>query len=163
MRNKRGQSLMELCCGSLVAIPILLALLDAGVLLIGAAAGDMLCRDAARAAASGPPGMLTAGDRLVGADGEPMKRAKTVLNRIYKLGIPVQVRESELRVRESLQNPMPSTSYGGGINGNVAVECTVDVMPPFILGVVQQHAIPMRSRHSMPYTYVLPATIASEP
>jgi hypothetical protein len=163
MRNRRGQSLMELGCGLIVAIPIMLALLDAGVILIGAAAADNLCRDAARAAASGPPGTLLTGQRTVDNSGEPVKRAKAVIKRIYSLGIPVKVRENELEVTESLQGPLPSTSYGGSINGNVVVSCTVDVCPPFIIGVVHQTAIPMKSRHSYPYTYVLPPTIAAEP
>ncbi len=163
MRNRHGQSLVELATGLLVVIPILLALMDCAFLVVGAAAADNLCRDAARAAASGPPGLLTAGERTVSNAGEPVKRAKTVMNRIYNLGIPVKVRESELKVIEKLENPIPPNDLGGSINGTVVVSSTVDVYPPFIIGVVTHQSIAMRSRHGFPFTYVLPTTAAMEP
>lgn len=159
-RSNRAQSLLELVTGLIVAIPILLALLDCGILVVGAAAADNLCRDAARAAASGPPGLMLSGDRTVSGSGEPVKRAKSVINRIYRLNIPVKVRDDQLEVKESLQNPLPTDGMGGSINGSVSVTSTVEVYPPFILGVVRQSAIPMKSHHSFPYTYVVPPTAA---
>lgn len=164
MRNSKGQSLCELAAGLIVAIPIFLALVDCSFLLIGAAAADNLCRDAARAAASGPPSILLAGERVVTSTGEPVKRAKAVMHRVYRLGLPITVREEELRVVETLQNPMPDATTGGSINGTVVVNSTVDVYPPFILGVVNRSAIPMKSRHGFPFTYVVPmAATAMEP
>lgn len=157
MRSRKGQSLVELAAGLIVAVPILLCLLDCGVLLIGAAANDSLCRDAARAAASGPPSDETPGERTVSGAGVPRLRAKQVIYKIYKLGIPVTVNESELLVKEKIDSVV-----GGSINGSVTVRCTVDVNPPFILGVVTKSKIALSSSHNYPYTYV-PAVAVAEP
>lgn len=157
-RSSCGQSLIELAAGALVAVPILLGLLDCGVILIGVGANDLACRDAARAAASGPPGLLLAGTRTVSGAGAPLVRAKQVLNRIYHLGIPVKLRDDLLSVRERIWAPVPSVPDGGSINGSVDISSTIDIYPPFIVGLVTHGSISMHSRHSFPYTYIVPTT-----
>jgi hypothetical protein len=154
----RGQSLIELVAGALIAVPMLLGLMDCGVILIGVGANDLACRDAARAAASGPPGLLAPGTRTVSGAGAPVTRAKQVLNRIYNLGIPVKLRDDLLSVRENIWAPVPSVPEGGSINGTVDISSTIDIYPPFIVGFVTHGSVSMHSRHSFPYTYVVPAT-----
>lgn len=161
--RQSGQSLVELATGLIIAIPIMLALMDCCVLVIGAAAADTMCRDAARAAASGPPGQMTAGQHDVGPSEEPHKRAKSVMEKIYNLGIPVKLPPDGIKVKEQLENPLPDATTGGAINGTVVVNSTVNVYPPFIVGVVLQHSIDMKSRHGFPFTYVVRPSGPVEP
>lgn len=121
----------------------------------------MACRDAARAAASGPPAVMNAGTRIVSGDQEPKKRAKQVVARIYHLGIPVKVRDDQLEVRENLKDPMPTSPIGGAINGTVSVSSTVDIFPPWVIGGVVPK-VTLKSRHSYPYTYVMPTSVAMD-
>jgi hypothetical protein len=150
-RNHCGSSLAELAAGLLVAVPIFLALLDCGILMIGVAANDALCRDAARAAAAGPPSVMTAGERTVGGGTAPYTRARAIVERIYNLGIPARVRSGSIFVHEKIDSVV-----GGSINGTLTVSTTADINPPFIVGFVTHHSIAMSCSHTYPFTYTPP-------
>ncbi|HNG19502.1 MAG TPA: hypothetical protein PLI59_10015, partial [Candidatus Obscuribacter sp.] len=65
VRNKKGQGAAELVGAIVCLVPVILVVIDLGVVAIGAGINDAVCRDAARAAASGPPSELTLAENRV--------------------------------------------------------------------------------------------------
>jgi len=155
-RPAGGQSIIELGVVLIVAVPAILLLVDCAFLVIGAATNDAVCRDVARAASSGPPGLLEVGEgRSVSAGGAPYQRALAVLNQVWITNMPMKVRDT-VSISETITDVPPETT-GGAISGSVTVETTIDVFPVFLAGgVVASGSIPMTSRHTVPYTYVAP-------
>jgi hypothetical protein len=151
-RTSKGQSLIELGALLIVAIPVILLLIDCSFVVIGAATNDAICRDVTRAAASGPPGLLEIGaERTVGSGGAPYQRIK----HLWITNMPMKVRET-VKVFETLTDVPPDT-IGGAITGSVSVETTVDIYPSFLIkGLVGSDSIVLSSRHTVPYTYVMP-------
>lgn len=162
MKRKRatvGQSLAELAAGMLVFIPIILLLADCAVVAIGVATNDSACRDAARAASSGPPGLLLPGtDRAVASGQSPYKRAKALINDVYSAGGLVKISDT-LHIKETVKGPLPEAPQGGPIIGEVTVETTATVTPPFLIrAVVHSGALEFKNTQKYPYTYVMPSS-----
>lgn len=157
-RRSRGSSIIEMVAVVVMLVPFILALIDCGMIAIGVALNDSVCRDAARAAASGPPGDTTVGDnRNVGPGKNPYDRALAVVKRIYDTKLPMKVRET-IKTTESVR-AVPPPMVGGAVDGDVSVTTTIDVFPPFIVGaVVGPGGIPLESKHNVPFTYVVPNT-----
>lgn len=157
MYGQTGQSMSELAAGLIVAIPIILLLIDCVVLLIGVVTNDSACRDAARAAASGPPGSYLAGEnRSVPASGAPRKRAEQVIKQVYHPSGYLKIKD-EVNVTENVQDPVPEPAIGGAINGDVTVETTAEVYPPFLVGQIAGGKVQIRKAETYSYTYVRPA------
>ena len=155
-RQRQGQSLLELAASLMVVVPVILVLIDCAFLALGAGTNDAVCRDAARAAAGGPPGLLAAGSRTVGTGAPPNKRAVGIIKRVYQSNLPLKLRESA-EVQEKIESPVPAAPHGGPVIGEVAVETTLDVYPPFLVrALVGSQSFAFKSRHSYPYTYVMP-------
>ena len=159
LRRSNGQSLLELSVGLTVAVPIMLLLIDCAMIALGAGTNDAVCRDAARAAASGPPGQLIASaNRTVPGAEPPNQRAVAVIKRVYQSNLPMKLRET-VNVVESVNGPVPAAPLGGPVSGKVAVQTTVDIYPPFLVGAyLGAGGLEFKSRHSYPYTYVVPNT-----
>lgn len=158
LRSEKGQSLAELGAGMMVFVPIILLLIDCAIIMIGVSTNEALCRDAARAASSGPPGILVSGNHAVSTGGLPYKRALAVVKDIYKLGGMVKVKET-LQVKEDLREPLPQNPQGGPVIGQVTVETTVDVSPPFLIRIFVENGIyEFKNTQSYPYTYVMPSS-----
>ncbi len=155
-----GQSLIELVAILLVALPIVLILFDSAVIMMAVATNDAACRDAARAAASGPPGLLAEGNQRSVAPGDPpSKRAGAVLKRVYAPNGFLKILE-HVDVHETIKSPIPTATTGGGaIIGEVTVRTTADVYPPFIVGhLTGDSPLEFQKEETFSYTYVLPAT-----
>jgi TadE-like protein len=164
-RNKRttiGSSLVEFSVVLVVAVPIVLSVIDLGYIALGAQVNDTVARDAARAAAEGPPaGTPTESNKVLKASDEPYKRAEEVVENFYCTNIPAKVRDV-LSVTESLVDVPPNTQ-GGAVDGQIAVETTVDIYPPFLIGgLLDGHKITLAARHNLPYTYVVPMTVIQQ-
>ena len=56
-RSKKGQSLVELCAGLLIAIPVFLLIMNGVALALGYQANEKTCSEAARVAANGDPAL----------------------------------------------------------------------------------------------------------
>ncbi len=157
-RKKKGQSLAELGAGMMVFVPVILLLIDCAVIMIGVSTNEALCRDAARAASSGPPGAMSSGNHTVGSSGLPYKRALAVVKDIYNLGGMVKVKET-LLVNEELHEPLPQVPQGGPVIGQVTVETTIDVFPPFLIKIFAENGTyQFKNTQSYPYTYVMPSS-----
>jgi hypothetical protein len=64
MSRKKGSSLVELGAGLIVLVPIFLYAVDYATIFFAQGFGANVCRDAARAAAAGPPTMFCPGGSL---------------------------------------------------------------------------------------------------
>lgn len=157
-RQRRGQSLAELAAGMMVFVPIILLLADCAVIVIGVAQNDTACRDAARAASSGPPGQLLAGTHSVSSGQTPYKRAKSVIKDVYSLGGLIKISET-MTINETVKLPLPEAPTGGPILGEVSVQTTAEVSPPFLIGaIVHSGSIQFKNTQKFPYTYVMPSS-----
>lgn len=138
--------------------PVVLVLIDCVFIGIGCAINDSVCRDAARAAASGPPGFSgISTNRTVSPGESPYKRATAVVKKVYNTSLPMKMKET-LTVMESVDD-VPPDAMGGAIDGMVSVETLIDIYPPFLVGtVVGESGISLKSKHQVPITYVLPAS-----
>lgn len=157
-RKKNGQSLVELAAGLMIFVPIVLLLIDCGVIMIGVSSNEAACRDAARAAAAGPPGLMSSGAHIVSAGQLPYKRAQRVIKDVYAAGGLIKI-DDTLSVKEEIKAPLPVATSGGPVIGEVSVETTADVMPPFLIRVfVENGTYQFKSTQRFPYTYILPAS-----
>lgn len=158
-RSRAGQGLAELCAGLLIGVPLILAGIDLGFIAIGATINDAVCRESARAAASGPPADTLVGSRKVTAGQSPYKRAMEVVKEhSTTAAIPINPEITET-VR---YYPIPE--MGGAVDGEVAVKTTARVTPPFILRYLNgSTTVSLSSFHRTPYTYVLMPPPQKEP
>ncbi len=145
--RRKGQSLVELAAILLTVIPVLLILIDCLFILIGASLNDSICRDAARAAAAGPPS-------VVDAIATPQKRALTVIDHVYYSNMPMKVRDI-VSIKENVRT-LPPDSQGGYVDGEITIGTTIDIYPPFVPGNLGSSQIVLKSQHTVPITYVLP-------
>lgn len=159
----RGQGIIELVAALVCITPFILLLIDCGMLAIGAGLNDQVCKDAARAAASGPPGESIVGlNRPVGPGKIPHDRALSVIKRVYATNMPMKVRDT-IVASESVR-VVPPSLVGGAIDGDITVQTTMDVYPPFLVGaIVGPGGISLKSSHKVPFTYVVPNTTAEAP
>lgn len=156
--RQAGQSLTELAAALIVMTPVLLAAIDAGTILMGAAINDSTCRDAARAAASGPPGDQTTGTRTVTSDKAPYKRAIAVIKNVYRTDLPMKIRDN-LQISETVKDFPPANLGGGSLDGEVSVQTVIDVYPPFLIHLlVGENGVSLKTKHIVPYTYTISAT-----
>ena len=153
-----GQGLVEVVTTLALLTPVVLILIDCVFIGIGCAINDSVCRDAARAAASGPPGFSGISTNRTVAPGEsPYRRAMAVTKKVYDTRLPMKVKET-LTVVESVADVPPAT-MGGAVDGMVSVETVIDIYPPFLVGtVVGESGISLKTKHQVPITYVLPAS-----
>jgi hypothetical protein len=157
VRSHLGQSTIEILCGFIIFVPLILLAIDLVTVYSGYSLNNRMCRDAARAASSGPPNALNAGSPKQRADGviREVYNAATVKN--YNVLGTVHP-HPDCVVTEQLTGPIPDTSLGGPVDGQVTVETTVDVVPPFLIKeFVGPKGISLTTRETFPYTYIVPS------
>lgn len=154
-RHEKGQGLVEVVGILVCLVPVVLLVIDLGMIAIGAGLNDQACRDAARAAASGPPSDLSKGEnRTVGAGTLPYDRAAAVVKKIYSTRLPMKVRENIEAVETVRDIP---TDAGGAVDGEVSVKTIIDIYPPFLAGaVVGPQGVSLNCTHTVAITYVVP-------
>jgi hypothetical protein len=158
-KRDKGQQFVELTAGLFVIVIIVLAFMDMGTLLTAAAINSSLARDAARAASTGPPGELAIGNnRKVDPSQQPYQRAAAAIMKAKPNSDSFEL-ASEIKVRETVDNPIPSLPYGGPIAGSVCVATTILVHPRFILPIVRIETIPLTSTETFPYTWVMKSSL----
>jgi hypothetical protein len=149
--SAKGQSCVELAAALMVIVPMLLVVIDAGIVAIGAQINEVVCRDAARAAASAEPSQLSRGTNRTLTTGRSYERAVTVIKRVYYSSLPMKVRD-KVKITETVRD-VPSASMGGGVDGEIKVGTVIDIYPPFTLGVASR--VTLEANHVVPITYVL--------
>lgn len=156
-RAANGHSLAELGAGLIVGVPLLLAGIDMGFIALGATLNDSVCRDAARAAASGPPAEQTQGvNRKVQPDRSPYQRAVAVIKTHNPTNLPLKVQDKP-EVMETVHD-VPPAEFGGAVDGELSVKTTVTIVPPFVMRMYLPEGIELASKHLVPYTYVIMPT-----
>lgn len=137
----------ELLVGLIALIPVILILFDIGTLIIGSAFNSELCRDAARAAANGPPSAI--------ANAEPKKRAETVVNRKRSQCAGNISINSPILVWETVRDPLPAKPFGGQVDGEVTVQTSVTVHPPFLVAAIVPNGVELKAKQTYPITWVM--------
>ncbi len=117
-QRQTGQSIIELCAGLIVLVPVIMVLVDIAFVVAGMQVNDAACRDAARAASAGPPK-------------EAFKRAAGVAAASYRgsgyiKGPIITAKDVTFRP----DPPPPPGPYGGAYNGQVIVKSHVEVTLP---------------------------------
>lgn len=154
-RAKKGSSLVELSVGLMIVVPIVLTLIDCVMIVIGVSINDSVCRDAARAAASGEPAKLeTCTSRPAGPGTAPYQRVLAVINSVWISNLPMKLSQEPV-IKETLKD-VPPQELGGAIDGEVSVQTTMHVYPPFLVGACVGDKLNFQSTHVVNFTYVVP-------
>ncbi len=161
MRQQGGQSMVELAAGLIVCVPVFLAVIDLGFIAMGASANDSVCREAAEAAASGPPSTTAApSTRQLSAGQSGYDLAVSVIKVHQPTKVPAKVSEQP-DVTEILTD-VPPPEQGGSVDGEISVMTTVVITPPFIIGAYfGKDGLSLSSKHVAPFTYVIPKVTPS--
>jgi hypothetical protein len=145
LNRELGQSAVEFVVGLIVLVPIFLIVFDLSVIYAGVSFNDHVCREAARAAASGPPDAIMRGS--------PQLRAQATIAQA-DTNTAFQV-TPECGVSENLVS-MPKHNLGGPVEGSETVTTTVTVHPPFLIRCfVSKDGLQFSARKTSPITYVL--------
>jgi hypothetical protein len=155
-RRCSAQSIIELVVALIVAVPILLCLIDLGIIAMGASANDSVCREAANAAASGPPSTTNApSTNQLSAGKSGFDLAVSVIKVHQPTNVPAKVSDTPA-VTETLVD-VPPPDQGGAVDGEISVTTTVVITPPFLVGAYFGKAgVSLTSNHTVPFTYVVP-------
>lgn len=156
-RNTLGSGMIELSVGLAVCVPIVLICIDLGTIAFGAYLNDVVCREAARAAAAGPPAQKGAGTKTVATAETPYQRAVSVIKYHVPTNMPIKVLEQP-QVNETVRD-FPPPELGGAVDGDVTVETTVDIAPPFLVRQIINGSVKAKAKHVVSYTYVLTPSI----
>lgn len=149
-RRAGGQSLAELCTGLIVCVPLLLSAIDMSYIALGASINDNVCRDAARAAASGEPQMQNPARHAVNT-GQPYDRAVAIIKTHNPTCLPIKV-DDRPEVFETVRD-IPPRTMGGAVDGEVEVKTKVLIVPPFVLRAFVPGGVKLTAVHSIPYTF----------
>ena len=154
-RIRRGQSSIELVAGLMFLIPIILFAIDIATIFMGSTLNNSVCRDAARAAAGGPPSVLIAKFAMNGQP-TPQERAKAVVSRNLKSTGAIQLDPNPVVTENVNAASLPSPPFGGVVNGTVTAQTSVDVYTPFLVGrVIGKTPIRLTTSQTFPYTWVM--------
>jgi len=158
--RRSGQSLIELTAGLMVLVPVILFLVDFAFILWGVQSNDLVCRDAARAAAAGDPADATArAEAVVSSTGE--RNSSVITSSI--LIPPVEVYVTQEPVRQFDRTTHQEYSPGGSVSGTVKVSTEVEITP-FVLKMLLagQRKLTFQSHQSFPITYIMPVVAPPE-
>lgn len=149
-RSRRAQSLVELCVGLLVLVPIILIFFDLAVIVIGVQVNDQTCKQAARAASSGDP--VSANQRAQSIVARANQQGSSMLSNFILSSVTFN--PASLLTDRAALDP-----YGGTVSGTVTVNTTVDIRP-FLVPYVYSGGAPLtfRSSQTYPFTFVVPNT-----
>jgi Flp pilus assembly protein TadG len=142
--------MVELLCGIFVLLFIVLLLFDLTILLEAVNMNNSICREAARAAASGAPDALS--------HGAPLQRAEAIVQKYAKDSGMMRFRPVCV-VKENLSLPLPTPPLGGAVVGQVTVETVVNIELPFNPWPLPHEGYSFTARQTYPYTYTVAATV----
>jgi hypothetical protein len=153
--------MVELAAGLVICIPIFLSIIDLGFVAMGASANDSVCKEAAAAAASGPPSTTNApSTNQLSAGQSGYDLAVSTIKVHQPTRMPAQVSEEPI-VSEQLVD-VPPAEQGGAVDGEMSVITTVVISPPFLLGAYfGKQGVKLTSKHVAPFTYVVPRAPSS--
>jgi len=153
--------MIEMIGALIVCVPIVLSVIDLGFIAMGASANDSVCREAADAAASGPPSTNVApSTNQLSAGKSGYDLAVSVIKVHQPTNVPAKVSETP-DVTESLTD-VPPPEQGGSVDGEISVTTTVVITPPFLIGAYfGKNGLSLTSKHVVPFTYIVPKVTQS--
>jgi hypothetical protein len=150
--RRTGQSLIELTAGIVVLVPVLLFLADFALILWAVQSNDMICRDAARAAAAGDPLEAPARAQAV-VNGEGDRHSSLVSNTVLVPPVDVSVTHEPVLQYDRLSRK--EFGPGGPVYGTVTVATEVEIKP-FVLKALTGRKFTFRANQTFPITYIAP-------
>jgi hypothetical protein len=149
-RSTDATSMIELMCGLIMVVPFILLFVDLTFVYEGVSQNIAVCREAARAAASGPPNALS--------PGAPKARVETILKPYCLQAGPLRF-NPECSVTETISQSLPQPPLGGPVEGTVTVRTTVEIFMPFILKIFYSPGgMKFTATETLPYSYAMPAS-----
>ena len=147
-RKRLGQSIVELCAGIMVLVPIVLVLFDLTVIVLAVQLNDSTCREAARVGAIGDPDATACKNRVLAVINRANKGGSSMLSKFMMVSCTNTVTPAQIAAL---------SPYGGPVTGTVSVVTQVDVKP-FVVHLIYAGgpALQFRSSQSYPFTYVVP-------
>jgi hypothetical protein len=144
-RIRKGTSLIELCAGLLITVPIFLLLFDCATFIVCIQINDETCREAARVAAGGAP-----------STAELRARSIVLKANENKIGMIADLRLVSVISTLSPASMTAVQRDGGTVSGTVTVTTAADTYPFFgcwiLLG---KKFLTFQSVKSCPYTGIL--------
>jgi hypothetical protein len=155
-RRSAGQSLIELCVGLIIFVPVILVLIDLGVMLFGVELNDKNCRIAVRAAAAGSPAEAQVRAQSVLRESESARHIDMLGQ--SQIVLPVNVAVSSEPQSEKDFAAEKQIFPGGPVIGTATVTTEIRINSLFI-HVLYGAKSPLlfRATHSEPICCVLPA------
>ncbi|CAN5609149.1 hypothetical protein BH11CYA1_BH11CYA1_40000 [soil metagenome] len=149
-RKSHAQSIIELCCGIMVLVPIVLVLFDLTVIVLAVQLNDSTCREAARVGSLGSPDATACQNRVLAVINRANKSGSSMLSNFKLVSCANSVTAADLA---------KLSTYGGPVNGTVSVITEVDVRP-FVVHLIYAGgpALKFKSAQSYPFTFVVPNT-----
>jgi hypothetical protein len=140
--SRKGQSLVEMSAGLMIALPILLLIIEGVDIACGFQFNEQTCREAARVAANGDPAFAAERAKLIVARSNDEKSWMVENERLVSV--------------TNLGNPMNvQPSLGSTPFATVEVVTAVDIKTNFIFLIMPgQKFLTLTSKQSFPYTYV---------
>lgn len=158
MRNK-GQSLIEVLVGITVLIPVALLMLDLTIIVWAVQSNDVLCRTAARAAATGNPEQATSRAQTV-IDRARSRSAGSMISD-FELISPVETKITGSPVAEVDAALEKQVNPGGPVTGAVTVTTEVEVKPFMVHMLYGSKQLRFRTQQVFPISYVMPPSSSS--
>lgn len=151
IRNCCGMHIIEMLAGLFVLIPVVLYGADYAVALMGQSINTTTCREAARAAANGPPSVFTKDPKNT-----PEARATRSISLSPAAHSAIKVKKT-VKYEEVIEPPVPSPPFGGPVRGHVTIKTRTTVFPPFDLPFVPQKVV-LYDQKTFPFTWTMPST-----
>lgn len=146
--RRRGQSSVELVCGLILLVPLVLLLFDLCIVVLAVQINDSTCREAARVASTGDP--TNANTRATAVVARANKQGSSMLSNFTLVSCNSSVTAADIAALQP---------YGGPVTGTVSVVTRVDVKP-FIVKYAYGGGAPLQfqSSQTFPFTFVVPNT-----
>ena len=144
--RSRGVSMIELCVGLIVLLPVIFTVFDLAVIVIALSTNDGACREAARLAATGDP--LLANQRAGAAVARANETNSQLANNYALVSCVLSVPNAQL---------LSLAATGGQAAGSVTVTTQVDIYP-FIVHWAYAGIKPLQfaSQETFPFAYTYP-------
>jgi hypothetical protein len=146
-KTKNGVSLVELCFGLVIAIPVFLAAFDCAMLAIGMQINEKTCREAARTAATGEPSSANSRANFVISQAQENKSHP--IADITLVSVVNSIKNTDINTAKT---------YGGTVSGAVTVTTAADIESLLVHWFSpKQRYLTIQCQQTFPYTYVFPA------
>lgn len=160
MKRTSAQSLIEVVVGIVALIPVVLVLMDMGIILLGVQENEWLCRNAARAAACGPPCEATSRAQTIVNESNARPNSLAASN--FLLDTPIALQITSCPKAQFDQKTGIGKTSGGPILGTTVVTTAVQIKP-FVVHHIFGHGRPFifKAQSACPISFVLPASAPS--